>query len=456
MGGGAEKNKTNAMLDSQNAQQQTEHNNYMNTVNTGLSTATSNASDMYGSLYGGYNSAIQGGEAYDPSKYGALTGLPGGASGYGGGGYAPDPRLGQVQQSYQDFMAGGGVDTGSSNSFQSQLHDVAGTGGLDPTRVASMDQNIQGFKNIAATGGVDDAAQARIRGSGVFDEFAKTGGYSDQDLANIRSRANSVIPSYYQSAKDDASRMATVQGGYGPGQAALFARMGRDQSKNAAASSLATETGIKDAVNTGREWGAGQVSSSEQGLQGLLSQNRLSALTGASTTEANMLNSIAQNRTGAASAGGSNDIGMQGLIQKGKLAGTQGLEGMANSAMDRAAAASSAGAASAAAMDANRKWQAQFDREGVEGGLSGMQTLYGSTPGAVDMYLGAANTGQLTNNTVGGRIVDQRMGNNPSTLQQIGGLVSGVTGAAGGILGGLGSTRKPCQVPGYDPTQHGG
>jgi hypothetical protein len=429
MSGGAEKKKTNNMLDqqyAQNQQQQTqnsaEHNQFMDTVNSGLSGATGRANDMYNSLYGGYDKFANGGGNFDPSKYGSIN------SGGGGGG-GGDPRFGDVESSYRNFMSGGGVDTGMFNRFQGNLADVGANGGWSQDRINSMDSNIQGMKGVAS----DPEIAARFRGNGVFDEFAKTGGYSDQDIANIRSRANSVIPAYYDVAKQAAGRTAAVQGGYGPGQSALMARMSRDQAKGAAGAALDAEVGIKDKVNSGRQWGAGQVSSAENALQG----TRLNALTGASNAESGMVNSIAQNRIGASSAGGNNEIGMQGVIQQGKEFGTQGLEGMAESAAAR-------GAAGAAAAAADAKWRAQFDREGQQYGLSGMQSLYGDRPGEVGMYLDANLQGRGLNNsnynsnarTAGGTI-DQRIQNNPQ--HSVLGTIGQVAGAAGGLMTGVGA-----------------
>src|SRR5262245_36913714 len=38
-----------------------------------------------------------------------------------------------------------------------------------------------GYRRYANGGGVTDENKARIRGNGVFDEFARTGGYSEAD-----------------------------------------------------------------------------------------------------------------------------------------------------------------------------------------------------------------------------------------------------------------------------------
>lgn len=418
MGGGAQQSKTNNMLDQDRARQQQEHSQFMGAVNGGIQGSQQRAGDMYGSLSGGYNNFINGGGDYT-----------GGSGGGGGGGGAPmDSRFGDVEGSYRNFMGSGGVDTGRFNQFQGNLGELAGSGGWTPEQTAAYEGDVNSMRGMAS----DENIANRFRGNGVFDEFAKTGGYSDRDISNIRSRANSVIPAYYDVARNEASRMGSVQGGYGPGQGALFARMGRDQARGAASTALDTEVGIKDKVNSGRQWGAGQVSNAEGALQNM----RMNALTGATGAESNMRNSIAQNRIGAANAGAGNETGMQGVIQKGKMFGTQGLEGMAESAASRAAASSAQSAADA-------HWQAQFNREGRQYGLEGMQSLYGSHPGEVDMYLGHNEAGQGLDNSASGRIIDQRMQNNPKRdwASTIGSLAGGFAGAATG-LGALGMGKK--------------
>jgi len=429
MGGNKEGKKTNSMLDTQNAQNSAEQANYMGAVNKGLAGSQERASDMYGSMSGGYNKFIEGGGNFDPAKYGGSSGGGSGGDPGGAGAAAADGRFGEAEGSYRNFMSGGGVDTGRFNQFQGQLGELASSGGWDQGRRDSMDENIKGMKGIAS----DPEIANRFRGNGVFDEFAKTGGYSEGDISNIRSRANSVIPAYYDVAKTEAGRMGSVQGGYGPGRSALMARMSRDQSRGAAGQALDTEVGIKENVNAGRQWGSDQMSTAEGALQG----TRMNALTGASSAESNMLNSIAQNRIGAAGAGGGNEIGMQGVVQKGKMFGTQGLEGMAESAANRAASASAASGAASSQAAADARWRAQFDREGQQYGLEGMQSLYGNAPGEVGMYLDANNQGRSVNNSVQGRLIDQRMGNNPKRdwLATIG----GIAGAAGGAMTGAGA-----------------
>lgn len=414
MGGGGERKKTNSMIDQDRRQGQAEHSQFMNTVNSGISGSQGRASDMYQSMFGGYQNFIGGKEGFDPSKYGS--------SGYDAtGGAGSDGRFGEVEGSYRNFMGTGGVNRGQFDRFQGHLMDVAGSGGFDDAARG----RILGDANSMRTTANDGDVANRFRGGGVFDEFARTGGYSDQDISNIRSRATSVIPAYYDVARNEAGRMANVQGGYGPGRAALFARMGRDQARGAQSAALDAELGIKDKVNEGRRWGAGQMTGAEASLQDM----RMRALTGASGVESNMWNAIAQNRTGAASAGGGNEVGMEGLVQKGKMFGTQGLEGMAESAASRSAAAGAAAAADA-------RWRADFDRDSKMYGLDGMKSLYGMRPGEVDMYLGYNLAGRdLHGNNQRGHY-GSRMQNNPQRDWL--GTAMGLAGAAGGVMTGLG------------------
>jgi hypothetical protein len=169
--------------------------------------------------------------------------------------------------------------------------NLADTGGWNADDSSNIEDIINQYMGIAKTGGVDATGMARMRGNGVFDEFAKTGGYSEGDISNIRQRSNAVIPSFFGAMKDNLDRMNTVQGGYSPGYTYQASKMGRDAGRSAAEQALNTETTIKDKVNTGREWGATSLSGAEDNLQRLLSGNRLAALGGAGSTRTGYVNS---------------------------------------------------------------------------------------------------------------------------------------------------------------------
>lgn len=423
MGGGKETKKTNQMIDADRQSNTNEHNAFMDTVNKGIEGSTTRAGDMYNTQFGGFKDFAEG-------KYDFNPGVPGSGGGGGDGGAGLDSRFGDVESSYRNFMGGGGVDTGRFSQFQGHLGELASSGGWSPERIASMDENIRGYKDIARTGGVDEAGQARMRGGGIFDEYARTGGLSEGDRANMRTRATSTIPAFYKQMQDDSNRASAAQGGYGPGRQAMQAKMARQQAGAGADASLNAELGIADQVRQGRQWGGEGMERSEGNLQSLMSSNRLAGLSGASGTEANMLNSIAGNRINAASAGGGNEIGMQGLIQGGKMFGTQGLEGMAESSAAR-------GAASSAQSNADARWAANFNADNRLAGLGGMQSLYGMRPGETEMYLDKNLQGRGLNLEAQGQGIQARVGNNPKRDWMS--MVGGLAGAAGGAMTGLGN-----------------
>jgi hypothetical protein len=126
-------------------------------------------------------------------------------------------------------------------------------------------------------GGLGAEEINRIRGNGVFDEFSKTGGYSAGDISNIRQRGTSTIPAYYAAARDEASRQAAIQGGYGMGQQALMAQLSRNAAQSGQKAALDTEIGIKEGVNKGRQWGTEGMSAAELDLGRITSSNKQAA-----------------------------------------------------------------------------------------------------------------------------------------------------------------------------------
>lgn len=222
MGGDKQQKKTNAMISSGQQRIEQEHAQDRGRNEGDLNASRGRGDQLYGDLYAGYNSLINSG----------VSGAGGsGGSGGGGGFQAPptDSRFGEVENVYREYMNNGGVN---------------------------------------------DEARNRIRGGGVFDEYAKTGGLSDKDKLNIRSRGTSTIPAFYDAARQDANRASVVQGGYGPGSAALMSRFGRQQAAAGADAALNAELGISEQVNKGRQWGATSMSDAEKALVDRVNQGR--------------------------------------------------------------------------------------------------------------------------------------------------------------------------------------
>ena len=92
---------------------------------------------------------------------------------------------------------------------------------------------------------------------GRYGEFADTGGYSSDDLANIRARAVSPIRSIYSGARRDIDRQRSLQGGYSPNRTAALAKMAREQSYTTADANTNVEAAIAQMVQQGKLAGMG-------------------------------------------------------------------------------------------------------------------------------------------------------------------------------------------------------
>lgn len=85
-----------------------------------------------------------------------------------------------------------------------------------------------------------------------YQQFANTGGYSPEDVSNIRSRALSPTRAVYANAQQNVNRQRALQGGYSPGFGTLQARMAREQSQGLSDASTNANAGIAQMVQEGK------------------------------------------------------------------------------------------------------------------------------------------------------------------------------------------------------------
>jgi hypothetical protein len=441
MAKGAEKAKTNQMLNTAQGQQQQYTNKYISQTDPERATARARGDDLYNTISAGYKD-IAANKGITPELLAALG--PGG-SGSGGGGYAAPNfatgNYGTVTDAYKNFMGGGGVNLARNNEAMGVLSGLTKTGGWSAGDRASQNKLIGGLTDMGTTGGIDAESMNRFRGGGVYDEFAKSGGYTPQQAQEFRARATSMIPSIYQNAKAQADQMGRITGQYNP---AAIARMSRQAGYDTQQAATSAEVDLQNQIRQGREWGASGMTSSENALQGLRTGNMLQGMNSAGAMRANMLNSIAGTQSGAASSMGQLDIGGQDLIQKGKMFGTQGLEGIADKEAAAARAAAASRGASSAQNAANAKWLAQFGERNQEAGLEGLGGLYTAVPGELAYYDKSRQSMLGQNVSQTGDIAGVRIQNNPQRdwVSTIGGLAGSFAGAATG-LGGLMGKKLP-------------
>lgn len=127
-----------------------------------------------------------------------------------------------------------------------------------------------------------------------YEDFAKTGGYSEQDQQNIRARANAPMKATYANAQSDLDRRNVIAGGNLANYAPAKAKMARELSYSLGDQSLNTEATLAEAIRSGKLAGLGgmtgiDTSRMQEGLanasnnlqaQGMESNRLLSGLSG--------------------------------------------------------------------------------------------------------------------------------------------------------------------------------
>jgi len=430
--GGGEKSKTNEMTQEQYKTENTAANQFAQQQEAGRQLGQQHGSDLYGQLSQGYGNLASNNNYLQSLMPGFNLG------GYSAAHYSAVPQYNEALSVYRNFAQSGGIDENAMRVAHPSYQNFIQTGGIDQNRQQSIDQTVNALRQFGLTGGVDQTAQNRIRGGGGYEEFANTGGYNAGDLANIRSRATSVIPAAYQQAQDQANRMRSVQGGYGPGATSLQGRALRDANAQSADAALNAELGIKQAVNQGRQFGITGMAGSEQGLQSLLSQNKLGGLSGSGQLDMALANAIQQGREFGTQGLDTSEARIQGMGQQGRMFGTQGVESIAGALQDvqnRNAAAS----ASAANMNYGQQLDlAKLNLGAQLSGLGGLQSLYSGGPSGEIQYAdqaNLANRGQRTGASQG--IINSRYANNPSFMDRLPSLLGAGANIAGMAAGGF-------------------
>lgn len=241
-----------------------------------------------------------------------------------------------------------------------------------------------------------------------FTEFSNTGGYSPQDMANLRARGMSPIRAAYANAEREVGRQRALQGGYSPNAFAVQARMAREMGQANADAVQNVEAGIIDARNKGRL----------SGLEGM--------------------------------------FGVEGQ----RLAADLDVAKYNAQAQQAAQSAANAGAAADADRAANAAAVSRADQLRA---LQGMTSLYGTTPAMAATFgsqllsgIGqGANFGQgmVNATTAAGQLpsqYQQNLGNINSTIN----TANNIAGTAGTIMEAYNRYRKPqgqSSMPGYNP-----
>lgn len=464
MGSSGDK-KTNKLLEQQRNQQSAEHTQDRALVNSRSDDAYGRQNQMYDSMFGGLDDFIKTGGVSDADRErmrGLMGSRAGSGGGGGGGGYSPNPidinalGMNEMEGLYRDSITGKSIDKNALRIGNPTLTGLMNSGGYDPEFLKSLGDNVGMLKAIGMTGGVSPEAQARMRGGGVFDEYAATGGIGRREEDVLRNRGNSQISSIFDRTRDNIGRQSRITGS-NAGSAAMMTKLARDQARSAGDMALNTEMGIIDRRDDGRRWGATSMSGAEGQLQGLISNNQLNALNSANSTERGIQEFMSNTKGSSAKDLAAIESGIQDKTTDERRYGMAGLETIIK---ERIAEAQRAEAARASAYESQRaaeeaswrdqlgleKYMFEAGREGKQYGIEGMMGLYGSTPAESAMYNDMrlqerGLTGQQQNQNIAGQFNNRGqsfrefLGNAAMTYgpAAIGAFTGNPAAAAGGL-----------------------
>lgn len=316
-----------------------------------------------------------------------------------------------------NYNTGVGMDLGSYNNIMGQYNDFysqamnggVGTGGGGGGGMGSGAGNEYGLYSDLANNGAGYSWDPMFYGAmgnaiSGFQNFADTGGFSKQDIQDLRARAISPTRAVYANAQNNLNQNRQLQQ-FSPNYAAATAKMARDLSYGISDANVDANASIAQMVQQGKL----------AGLQGLTA-------------------------AGSSGQGLSNQLDQINL--SGKLAGLSGMTGIDQFNAAQRSASNYQNAALAL------------------GALNGMTNLYGTTPALANTFgnqlLQSSNQllqGQGYQNQIGNILINgqaaesgvpgnfsQAMGGLGSVMSIAGPLVGSYLNGGGGFGGGGGSS----------------
>lgn len=124
--------------------------------------------------------------------------------------------------------------------------------------------------------------------SSLFGDLAKTGGYSEGDINNIRERGISPLRSVYGNAQQNLSRQRSLQGGYSPSYNATSSKLTRELADLVSSKTTDVNAQIAEMVQSGKL--AGATGMGNLGINSNSLVNQINQANANATNQANQLN----------------------------------------------------------------------------------------------------------------------------------------------------------------------
>ncbi len=312
-----------------------------------------------------------------------------------------DLIVNQNHDFWNNFLRSLQEDSSSRNEIQNDYRGIIN--GSPLTNSAAY----AGYNSLAnGQGRSDFSADPALRGRtneslAGYSDFAKTGGYSDRDIADLRARAIAPTRAIYGNAQNNINRQRSLQGGYSPNYTASSAKLAREMSQSIGDANINANASIADQIRSGKLAGLSGLAQTSLGQQG-------------ADTSLNSINSQLNNQLRLAGLSGMSDLDKTQLGAK-------------------------------------------------LSGIGGMSNLYGTAPGlsgqtgnmALNSNNQLLNTNSLQNQlSLGIMGAQNQKAGIPSDFQQAAGNVGsvlGLIGQAGGAMSGL-PTKSPYKSTPFGPS----
>jgi hypothetical protein len=151
------------------------------------------------------------------------------------------------------------------------------------TNLTRQNQGLENRFNVAADRGLNDYNSLMGSGTSIlgtmmngpmrnfgayggYQDFANTGGFSDQNKSDFRARAVAPMRAVYSNANREVDRAKSLQGGYSPNYTAAKAKMSRDLSYGLGDMSTNVEASLADAIRSGKLAGLGGMTNIDSAL----------------------------------------------------------------------------------------------------------------------------------------------------------------------------------------------
>jgi hypothetical protein len=180
-----------------------------------------------------------------------------------------DQDYSSIRSGYQGLLDGSSGTGGSS----ARSSDYSWGDQFNPMLQSDHDSILAYGRNP-----ISDSDKARMRGGGIYEEYAKTGGWDDKRKNDYIEQGSQVAKRQFGDLSNELARKANVAGNTNAGSyTSSQSRLARDSAHAGQDAVRSAGLDVANSVDKNRQFGAQGMTDSEAKLQALLMQARLGA-----------------------------------------------------------------------------------------------------------------------------------------------------------------------------------